>query len=105
MSDSSNYSTYWMDSFYPHYTGVPEFTKLSLVNYLVYGYHPGSGLTSILKSDVEGCSLFLDKENKKHFFTIVAWLRSYAPEDSWGSSKNVENWIQSKREERGKEAM
>jgi len=73
--------------------GIPEHTKISLENYLLYGIPPGGFLTSVLVGDLFNVFAKSDYMNKPKIEDIVNWIKFEAPMKSYGSYENMKYWI------------
>lgn len=71
-------------------------------NYLYHGYVPGSFLTSVLENNLLGAVYSADFNNAKNLTVIVKRIGDFFPELSYGSPKNVNDWILDKKSIRSK---
>lgn len=72
---------------------VPEHTVESILNYILYGFQPGSFLTCLLSGDSFGAIRRADLQNVSSFAIIHFWILENLPEESYGNSEKVNNWI------------
>lgn len=74
--------------------GVPVTTVPGLVSYLVDRITPGYFLASVLQNDLASAVVYADVLNSQALPSIVRFLRSEAPSDSFGSPESYLNWLQ-----------
>ena len=72
---------------------IPEHTKSTLENYLLYGLPPGGFMTAVLTNDLYGAISRADSQNMSRLEDIVRWLQHNAPIDSYGNYENITNWV------------
>lgn len=71
---------------------IPISTWETLCRYLFDHLRPGSGVQSILASDLMA-SGHLDTTNRAAFWDVLSFLFAVFPEPVWGSRQAVEDWI------------
>lgn len=71
---------------------VPEHTRESITNYLLYGFEPGGFVSAILAQDYERALYAADTANRQMFWAVAMWVREHAPAGSWGSYEAIEVW-------------
>jgi hypothetical protein len=65
-----------------------------MLNYLVYGYEPGSCFTAVLANDFGGAIRHSHPSNTVEAFkALTGWIQNHFPEEAWGSYEAVEHWI------------
>lgn len=72
---------------------IPEHTKTSIENYLLYGLPPGGFLTAVLTNNLYGAIASADSQNKDRLADIVRWLQFSAPSNSHGDFDIIRDWI------------
>ncbi len=72
---------------------IPDHTKLSIQNYLLYGLPPGGFLTNILTGNLFNVFSSADYQNKQHIEDIVNWFKFSAPVNSYGSYEAIKYWV------------
>lgn len=75
------------------YYDVPVHIRQGLDYYFVYGIPGGSFLDAVLKNDLVGAVLKADNLNSVKLTNIIRWLINTAPNGSYGSLQNVNDWI------------
>lgn len=75
---------------------IPDYTKTSLENYLLYGLPPGGFLTAVLTNNLFAAIHSADHQNLIHIADIVMWLSTLAPICSYGSHENIKEWMSDK---------
>jgi hypothetical protein len=78
----------------PKYMGmeVPEHTRMTITNYLLYGWAPGGFVESMIARDYERALYCADTANRQMFWAIAMWINEYMPAESCGSYKAIEMW-------------
>lgn len=74
------------------YTQIPEGIRCGLVNFLVYGYRPGSFLTAVLDNDLREAFGRADEESSRAMRSLVTWLYSFAPPQAYGTPERTTEW-------------
>jgi hypothetical protein len=65
-----------------------------MLNYLVYGYEPGSCFTAVLANDFSGAISHSHPSNSiEAFKALVGWIHACFPKDAYSSYEAVEHWI------------
>ena len=65
-----------------------------MYNYLVHGYSPGSGFTSILANDFASAIARSHPSNTiSAYKALVGWIRDTVPKEAYGSYEKVNCWI------------
>ena len=72
---------------------IPEHTRKSLDNYLVYGLPPGGFLTNVLCNNLYGAISNADHINIQRLPDIVRWLNFNAPPHSYGHPEGMKYWM------------
>jgi hypothetical protein len=66
-----------------------------MLNYLVYGYEPGSCFTAVLANDFFRALGSSHPSNTVEAFKALAgWIQDTMPREAFGSYENVKHWIQ-----------
>lgn len=79
--------------------GISLNSSRPLVQYLVYGFHPGSFFNSVIANDLSGALLHADhNKTLNELHSIVSWITQCWPARSFGSDKSVKTWRMIKRE-------
>jgi len=74
--------------------GVPQDFADPMLNYLVYGYEPGSCFTAVLANDFAGAILHSHPSNTVEAFkALTGWINEHFPADARGSYEAVDHWI------------
>jgi hypothetical protein len=72
---------------------VPEEMAEPMLNYLYYGFSPGSFYTAVLANDALGAFASSHPGNRMTDLKALAgWIRDYAPNNSWGGYDTVKEW-------------
>lgn len=80
---------------------VPEESADTMANYLVYGYNPGSGFTSILANDFASAIVRSHPSNTiSAYKSLVGWMHNTMPKEAYGSYKKVKDWSSINPEQR-----
>ena len=65
-----------------------------LFNYLVYGFRPGSFWEAVLANDfMAAVSCSHPANDIPHLKNAVGWIQDSFPAESWGSVRDINNWI------------
>jgi hypothetical protein len=73
---------------------VPQDFANPMLNYLVYGYEPGSCFTAVLANDFGGAIGHSHPSNTVEAFKALAgWINECFPKDAYGSYEAVNHWI------------
>lgn len=65
-----------------------------MFNYLVYGFEPGSFFTAVLANDFRRAMACSHPSNTVTALkSLVGWIGDNAPQKSWGSWENVQEWL------------
>lgn len=73
---------------------VPKDFADPMYNYMVFGFSPGSGFTSILANDfISAIARSHPSNTISAYKALVGWLRDTMPADAYGSYKAVEFWL------------
>lgn len=78
---------------YNNNTTILEHTMNSILDYILYGYCPGSFLENLIAGNSFVSILNADARNIASFATIHLWILENLPEESYGSADKVYNWI------------
>lgn len=74
--------------------GVPRDFADPMLNYLVYGYEPGSCFTAVLANDFFRAIQSSHPNNTVEAFKcLTGWIRDCFPPESHGSYEDVHHWI------------
>lgn len=74
-----------------------------MLNYLVYGYEPGSCFTAVLANDFHRAIASSHPSNTVEAFkALTGWINNCFPKESYGSYVDVERWCKWTPEERRK---
>jgi len=74
--------------------GVPGDFADPMLNYLVYGYEPGSCFTAVLANDFGGAIGHSHPSNTIEAFKALAgWINEHFPPQAYGSYEDVHHWI------------
>ena len=80
----------WIDGM----SHLPDVSQEALKNYFLYGFQPGSFLTSLLCCDPWPDVISrADSWNKPLLGKYLLWLQEFAPQGSWGSEATVKSWL------------
>lgn len=81
---------------------VTEDWVQELFNYFICGWHPGSFHRACFANNLFRASLHTHPSNEwKHIVEMMKWINEFAPEGSWGSYENVNQWLELTSETRG----
>ena len=80
-------------SFMDNGLNIPPHTVDALAGYFLYGYQPGGFLTAMLMKELTNAVFVADTANKVAFVDIYKWISWQAPRESWGSSENMQKWM------------
>lgn len=72
---------------------VPMHTRESLERYFLYGLPPGGFLTHVLTNNLYGAVRSADYQNKEKMQSIVEWLTTRAPGNSYGCHESMNQWL------------
>ena len=74
---------------------VPSDFADPILNYLVYGFEPGSCFTAVLANDFMAAITHSHPANNiVTFKALVGWISDYMPVEAYGSYAAVKSWIQ-----------
>jgi hypothetical protein len=74
--------------------GVPGDLADPMLNYLVYGYAPGSCFTAVLANDFFGAIRSSHPANTiEAFKNLAGWINDCFPKESYGCYEAVEHWL------------
>ena len=80
---------------------VPREFADTMANYLVYGYNPGSGFTSILANDFASAIVRSHPSNTiSAYKALVGWMGDTLPKEAYGSYEKVAKWVELNSEQR-----
>jgi Txe/YoeB family toxin of Txe-Axe toxin-antitoxin module len=80
---------------------VPKEFADPMYNYLVYGYGPGSGFTSILANDFASAIAHSHPSNTiTAYKSLVRWMHNTMPKEAYGSYEKVKAWCSTNPEQR-----
>lgn len=71
---------------------VPPHLREGLERWIRNGVEPGGFLRALLQNDLVGAVLRADPISREAIPSVVRWLTESAPEGSYGSLKNYQNW-------------
>ena len=72
---------------------VPQDFANPMLNYLVYGYKPGSCFTAVLANDFVGAMSRSHPANTVQAMkSLVGWIQDYMPAGAWGNYDAVKSW-------------
>ena len=96
--------TWFWESFRPQRGySVPEEWQKELYNYIVLGYPPGSFHLAVYAGDLMGAATRSHPSNTwAAIIAMCRWLINVAPQQSWGSYENAENWVRLSNADRTK---
>ena len=77
---------------------IPRHIKFQIDQYLESGISPSGFLGEVLRNDLITAIQKADDTNKVHIPDIVIYLLNYAPIGSYGSAKDVKDWLQAHRD-------
>jgi hypothetical protein len=73
---------------------VPSEMSEPMLNYLVYGFSPGSFYTAVLANDALTAFASSHPSNRMTDLKALAgWIQDCAPAISWGSYERVRDWL------------
>lgn len=72
--------------------GVASHLRAGLARYLVDHVKPGGFLSAVLKNDLATAVMHADEFSLANIREVVAFLKTMAPPDSWGSQEKVAKW-------------
>ena len=73
---------------------VPQDFAGPMLNYLVYGYEPGSCFTAVLANDFAGAIGHSHPRNTiEAFKALVGWIHACFPREAHGSLTQVSHWL------------
>jgi hypothetical protein len=73
---------------------VPRDFADPMLNYLVYGYEPGSCFTAVLANDFAGAIRHSHPNNTVEAFkALTGWINKHFPAEARGSYEAVHHWI------------
>ena len=74
-----------------------------IVNYLVFGYAPGSFHMALFENNLADAACKSHPLNQwAMIISFMKWLINYAPRDSWGSAEKVKAWLELSDDDRRK---
>ena len=80
---------------------VPKDFADPMFNYLVHGWTPGSGFTSILANDfISAISRSHPSNTISAYKSLVGWIRDTVPKEAYGSYEKVAKWAELNPEQR-----
>jgi hypothetical protein len=72
---------------------VPKDYAEPMLNYLYFGFNPGSFFTGVIANDFMGA---MSRSNPANTVTalkaLVGWMRDHMPKESYGSYEALEHW-------------
>jgi hypothetical protein len=73
---------------------VPQDFANPMLNYLVYGYEPGSCFTAVLANDFFRAMASSHPSNTVEAFkNLTGWINEHFPRQAYGSYEDVHHWI------------
>jgi hypothetical protein len=73
---------------------VPRDFADPMLNYLVYGYEPGSCFTAVLANDFFKAMASSHPSNTVEAFkNLTGWINEHFPRQAYGSYEDVHHWI------------
>jgi hypothetical protein len=73
---------------------VPGDFANPMLNYLVYGYEPGSCFTAVLANDFFRAMASSHPSNTVEAFkNLTGWINEHFPRQAYGSYEDVHHWI------------
>lgn len=87
IKDSEKFLRYTSNDF------IPNHTRDAIMRYILHGYRPGGFLTSLLSGNSFNALHKADPMNVSNFGGIHIWIIENLPEESYGTTENVHNWI------------
>jgi hypothetical protein len=73
---------------------VPRDFADPMLNYLVYGYEPGSCFTAVLANDFFKAMASSHPSNTVEAFkNLTGWINEHFPRGAYGSYEDVHHWI------------
>jgi hypothetical protein len=80
---------------------VPADYADPMMNYLFYGFAPGSFFTSVLANDFMGAMAHSHPSNTiPALKNLTGWINDAMPPEAWGSYTQVKEWLDSHPETR-----
>lgn len=88
---------------FEHYDGMTDDWQEEIVNYIVYGYPPGSFHVALFENNLADAACKSHPMNQwSMIISFMKWLLHYAPHNSWGSKEKVDAWLALSADERRK---
>jgi len=81
---------------------MKESTRAGIMRFVEHGIKPGDFLTAVLSNDLRGAIGHADDENQRDIVEICQFIHMEIPYNCHGSLERMNNWIETKREEKGK---
>jgi len=75
------------------YSGLPDYMRDGIRNYLEHGLRPGDFLLAVLSNDLMEAFVQVDDVNRAAMHDWVRFLYNHAPRNSWGSPDLVDDWV------------
>jgi hypothetical protein len=73
---------------------VPRDFADPMLNYLVYGYEPGSCFTAVLANDFFKAMASSHPSNTVEAFkNLTGWINEHFPREAYGSYEDVHHWV------------
>lgn len=76
------------------YSGLPESLRDGVRMYLEYRVPMGSFLGAVARNNLMAAAMRADVDNARDLHRIACWFVANAPAGCWGSSENVEAWLE-----------
>lgn len=76
------------------YSGLPEYLRESMEDYIERGQEVGGFLYAVLTNDLSEAVGRADDVNIERIPQIVRWIYNEAPSTCWGSKEKVKAWIE-----------
>lgn len=77
-----------------NYCSVDDEYAEPMINYLVYGFNPGSFFTAVLANDFTGAMMRSHPANSVLALkNLVTWMINYMPTEAWGDYDKITRWV------------
>lgn len=77
------------------FLAIPEHVRRGLILYFEDRIEPGNFLYAVLENNLKEAIAAADSINRSgdNLFAIVSWLYNEVPSGSWGSPRQVQDWL------------
>ena len=72
---------------------ITDYVMGAILRYIDDGIEPGSFMSAVICNDLKHAVAYADHWNIKNIPAYVSWFYNFAPQDCWGSYKEMETWI------------